>query len=505
MNFSFKKIMAAVCAVCLLAGTAGCRGGGNDKTTGTTKGTALESMAPADNTWRDAVPSGDNTAGTDVYETQTQVSDKTPAGITSTQTTTFGSSGNDMFERIIATSDGGFAAIGFFGAADGDCKDADSGWAGTKSVLVKYDKDSKIQWKEFLGGDNAGVIFNGLAELSDQSIIVVGNTNSSNLGVKADSALDALMVKYSAQGKREWTKLLGGSLNDDLYSVAATRDGGYIAGGYTESSNGDFAGLKENSRKAVLIKFDSTGAPRWKRSMAGTMYNCFENIAVTGSGDIFTVCITVSSDGDFKGIAGRGDKDTVVLKYDKNGTFKWTKTFSGSGIDELSAITCSPDGGCVIAGKYAIYAATDGSFEPYHNAGSYDAFLVKYNSDGTIGWAKPFAGFLNDEITGIAAVNGGYAAVGTSESNNRDFSGLGNKGKRDGFVLLLDELGNTKSTLSLSGARDDVPRAVSSTLDGSGIFVAGGTQSSDNTFQGLEPAAENNTFICFTSALSITY
>lgn len=504
MAITFRKLLAAVCAVCLLTGIlTGCSGG-DGNTTGSTSSSTLESMAPADNTWRDALPSNENTTETDVYETQTQVSASIPAGVTLDKTTTFGSSGNDMFERVAATADGGYAAIGFFGTANGDCEDGKKSWSGTKSMLVKYDKDGQVQWKAFLGGDNDGVIFNGLAQLADKSFIVVGYTNSSDLGVKANSVADALMLKYSAEGKLEWTKLVGGSQYDELYSVSATTDGGFVAGGTTESSDGYFAGLKANARKAVLIKFDGNGEPRWKRSMSGSMYNSFENIAVNSSGDIFAACITVSNDGDFAKIAGRGEKDTVAFKYDKNGAFKWAKSFSGSGPDELSAIACSPDGGCVIAGKYAIMAKTDGSFDPYHNAGSYDAFLVKYNSNGSIGWAKPFAGFLNDEITGITPVNGGYAAVGMSESNNRDFAGLGNKGKSDGFVLLLDELGEIKGSLPLSGALVDVPRAVTC-LDGSRIFVAGGTQSSDNTFNGLTPAASNNTFICFTAILSASF
>ena len=66
--------------------------------------------------------------------------------------------------------------------------------------------------------------------------------------------------------------------------------------------------------------------------------------------------------------------------------------------------------------------------------------MMKFNSDGTIGWAKPFAGFLDDRFTGITAVNGGYALVGATESNNRDFQAIGNLGLQDGFLLLINLL-----------------------------------------------------------------
>ena len=174
----------------------------------------------------------------------------------------------------------------------------------------------------------------------------------------------------------------------------------------------------------MLIKYDSDGSPRWKRALSGTMHNNFENIAVNSNGDIFAGCLTMSDDGDFKTLAGRGQTDSVIFKYDRSGNFKWAEPISGSGIDEMTSVAPSPDGGCVVAGRYSINIKNDGSFKTFFNAGGFDAFMMKFNSDGTIGWAKPFAGFLDDRFTGITAVNGGYALVGATESNNRDFQAI---------------------------------------------------------------------------------
>ncbi len=472
---------------------------GNDNSEGTT----LESMAPVDDAWRDALPSSGETTTQppeSTTETPTTVPSSTITGLAAGSVKSFGGSGNDMFERVIATSDGGFAAVGLFAAADGDCKDGNSSWGGTKSMLVKYDKDSQVEWKTFLGGDG-GVNFNALAQLADKGYVIACDTKSTDLGAKTDAGNEGLLVKYSASGKQEWVKIVGGSKNDLLSSIAATPDGGFIAGGKTESSDGDFSGLKADSIKAVLIKFDTSGAMRWKRSLTGSMHNSFEGVAVNKTGDVFAVCRTMSSDTDFAEIAGRGEADTVVMSFEKNGTFKWVSPFSGSGSDELTAITCAPDGGCVIAGKFNITASVDGSFAPYHNAGDFDGFIVKFNPTGSVGWVKSFAGFKADEITGITAVTGGYAAVGMSESINRDFTSLGNKGLRDGFILLINELGKTVSSLSLAGSGDDVPRAVNS-IDGTKIFVVGGTRSADLTFSGISPAASSTNFNCFAAVFS---
>ncbi|HZK38938.1 MAG TPA: hypothetical protein VFD23_02150 [Clostridia bacterium] len=440
----------------------------------------------------------------DTYEEAPPVSDKVLSGITAGTVTAFGGAGNAMFERVVATQDGGFVTSGFFSVAGGDFSGADKNWSGNKSMLVKYDKNSKVEWKAFLGGDGGGLNFRGLTQLADNSFVIAGDTNSPELGAKNEKKLDAVLIKYSAAGKREWIKTIGGSQNEYFNSIAATPDGGFVVGGKTESSDGDFEGLHADAIKAVLIKFDASGTPHWKRAIAGTKHNDFEGVAVNKDGAIFATCKTMSNDGDFEGIAGRGEADTLVFSYDKNGKFNWVRSFSGSGADELTAVACSPDGGCVIAGKYSILGKADGSFAPYHNAGEYDSFIVKYNKNGSIGWAKPFAGFKSEEITGITAVSGGYAAVGISSSDNRDFAAIGNKGGRDGFLLLINELGETVKLIGLAGTAEDVPRATASN-DGNRVFVVGGTSSPDHFFAGLTPTINKNLYNCFTADFTIQF
>lgn len=438
----------------------------------------------------------------DVYKEPETVFKNPAADITLDRLNTFGSSGNDMLASVWATPDGGYAAVGIFGTADGDCKDASRSWSSTKSMIFKVGPTGDVEWRNFLGGDDR-VKFDAVTRLAGGGYIAVGQTKASELGVKPANATVGLIVKYTEGGKQEWVKLVTGSKNEYFSAVSATPDGGFVIGGKAESSDGDFAGLKPDSIKAVLIKYTAAGDPLWKRALAGTMHSNVEGISVNKNGDIFATCITKSDDGDFAGIGGRGDFDSLVVKYDKNGNFQWINSFSGNGPDELTAVAVSPDGGCVIGGRYAIEGGrTDGSFEPYHNAGSYDAFLVKYNADGTIGWTRSIAGFKNEQVTGIAAVNGGYVVVGMTDSDNRDFAQLPPRGLQDGFAWLVNEKGDLVTVLPLAGSNEDVPRAVSS-FDGIRVHIVGGTKSADHTFKDLSPAG-GQTYIGFMATMSVS-
>ncbi len=440
---------------------------------------------------RDPLP-----ALSDVYDTSPYTQGPVLSGASLILTKAFGGCGNAMFDRVAATRDGGFIASAFFASASGDCAGANKNWEGQKVALVKYSKVGDIEWNSFLGGDGGGIKIRAITQLEDNGFILAGETASPSLGAADDRIFDAVLIKFSASGKQEWLKIVGGAKNEYFSGLASTPDGGFVAGGKTDSSDGFFEGLQENMISAFLLKFDKDGKLLWKRVLSGSKHSAFEGLAVNEAGIIFATCRTMSNDGDFKGFAGRGGADTLVLSYEKDGVFRWARSFSGSGDDELTAITTSPDGGCVIAGKYKIYQKTDGSFEPYHNAGSYDAFVVKYNKDGAINWAKPLAGFKDEEITGITRIKGGYAAVGISSSANRDFVEIGNKGGRDGFLFLLNENGEKMHLSSLSGTGEDVPRAVSS-YDGESFVVTGGTNSSDLFFAGLNPPVTKKIYNCF--------
>jgi hypothetical protein len=65
-----------------------------------------------------------------------------------------------------------------------------------------------------------------------------------------------------------------------------------------------------------------------------------------------------------------------VAKYDRSGTQQWVRQLGTSRVD--GAIGVSVDG----AGDVYVVGGTNGTFAGQSNAGSWDAFVVKYNSSG---------------------------------------------------------------------------------------------------------------------------
>ena len=197
-----------------------------------------------------------------------------------------------------------------------------------------------------------------------------------------------------------------------------------------------------------------------------------------------------NTDGDFAQFNLPGSRRMgVVSKFSSSGKRLWSQPIYETGLTNIHGITYSDDGGCVVAGQYSV-SAKEGNmytFSKIYNGGTgttYDGVIVKYKSDGSTSWITPLVGFENDYITDITRISNGYAVCGYSSSSNRDFQTLG-KGDFDAYIYTLDKYGKTENIYSLTGSSSDQARTICAS--GDLLYVAGSTNSSDGTFEGLTP------------------
>ena len=92
---------------------------------------------------------------------------------------------------------------------------------------------------------------------------------------------------------------------------------------------------------------------------------------------------------------GNVPNDLFVVKYNSSGTKQWTKQLGTSSGDRAYGVAVDSSGNVYAAGYTA--GALDGS-----NAGSYDLFVVKYNSSGTRQWTKQLGTSGDDRANGVA-------------------------------------------------------------------------------------------------------
>lgn len=356
------------------------------------------------------------------------------------------------------------------------------------SFIVKYDYNLNKKWNKIFCESDGAIKIEDVAILKDKNIIAVGYSNAAAYA-SDDSfkgTFEGIIIKLSPDGDVIWKKSFGGS-GTDLFNCVCAVGSGFAVGGSTDSRDGSFTGLPEyGTSSAIIMNFDADGDILWNRYLNGKKGGSIEGIAADADKNIFVSCLTGSVDGEFSAFDGLfgGYLDTVVLKYNYEGTYQWNHVIASSGRDEFAAIAADGEGGCLVGGNYEKIGTVmpDGTFADIHNCGKTDALVFRINSDGTQRWNKTIAGLEDDFIYDIAKVKGGYVAVGATRSSDRDFSGCGNFGATDGFAAFFTPGGKTVDILTQGGSREDSASCVS-VSDGI-VAVFGKSVSNDGYFKG---------------------
>ncbi len=271
-----------------------------------------------------------------------------------------------------------------------------------------------------------------------------------------------------------YTHLVGGSEGDDFSGAIATADGGYIVTGSTNSNDGDFSGLRGRS-DGFVIKYNASGAIQWKKTYGGTEDEGLSGIQATADGGYLVTGWTWSQDGDLT--ANKGKSDYWILKISSTGNKEWSKSYGGPEYDYSSTVLTTADGGYIITGHSN---STGGDVAGQHQAGSYDAWIIKLNGSGALQWSKAFGG-TQDDYAGdmINTADGNYLMTGITRSTDGDLSS--SAGNADGWLLKFSPSGALLWSKTYGGSMNDFFASITVTSDG-GYLINGSTNSNDGPF-----------------------
>jgi hypothetical protein len=162
-------------------------------------------------------------------------------------------------------------------------------------------------------------------------------------------------------------------------------------------------------------------------------------------------------------------------------TLGWEWAYSGNGNDfEKGSSICSDNSGNVyVTGFFSGPTITFGSITLV-NSGNWNAFIVKYDSTGTVLWAKSPTGY-HSEGKGISTDDNGNVFVTGSYWNDSisfDAITLSNSGSHDIFLAKFDAEGNVIWARCAGGQR--VEQANSVCTDGDGNVAITGFFESDS-------------------------
>ncbi len=291
----------------------------------------------------------------------------------------FGGEEDDYLSDIIVTSDGGFLLGGRSSSnAFGDKTEASRG--SSDYWVVKISSTGVKQWDKRFGGTSDDYLTT-LVATADGGYLLGGYSSSQVSGDKTQPRVgsnDYWVVKINSVGTKQWDAVYGGSSNDVLTSMKNTTDGGFILGGY---SNSPVSGSKTQASKGLndywILKASGTGTVQWDMTLGGNLNDDLYSLEQTSDGGYLVGGSSESGINGDKSIASRGAADYWILKLNSVGSKQWDVAFGGSDSDFLRTLKSTSDGGYAFFG-YS-WSGLSGD-KTQSSRGSLDYWIVKTGS-----------------------------------------------------------------------------------------------------------------------------
>ena len=361
--------------------------------------------------------------------------------------------------------------------------------------------DPTIIWSTYFGGTQDDWAYGTVVD-GGGNVYIAGTTESSSgmasggFDISLGGTHDAYLAKFNSNGVLQWATYYGGS--DEEYGTSCAVDGSnnvYLAG-YTYTSTGIGSGGHQTTygggtaSDAFLVKFNSSGTRQWATYYGGNASDIAYTCCTDASGNVFLGGTTsstanISTAGAHATVGGGGC--SFIAKFNSAGTRQWGTyygyVFASVGKNTRVNSLCTDGSGNVYAAGYTNQETViaDGGHDN-SLGGSNDAFLVKFNSNGTRQWGT-YYGYSDGSTYGNACATDGsnnvYLLATTSATRflataSSHQTAIG--GNSDAVLAKFDASGNRTWATFYGGTADDDGNALS--IDNNNnVYIAGLTKS----------------------------
>jgi hypothetical protein len=375
------------------------------------------------------------------------------------------------------------------------------------AFLVKFNSNGARLWGTYYG---ASLDDYGLSCTTDASgdVFMAGYTYSTNGTTFATTGAhqtahgglsDAFLVKFSSAGVRLWGTYYGGSATDVGRYCAVDNSGNVYLSGYSNNNTGTVIATSGSHQSSMgggfdgfLVKFNSNGTRLWGTYYGGTGDEFGHSCATDVSGNIFMAGYTASN--SIGGVAtsgshqnaNNGSYDSFLVKFNGNGARQWGTYYGGSGNEGNCYCNVDVAGNVYLTGYTTSNTGTAVATVAGHQntlGGSYDAYLVQFNSSGVRQWGTYYGGTGDEYGYGCTTdVYGNVFIVGyTTSGTGTSIATAGNYqstygGGADGYLVKFSNSGARLWGTYYGGTNGDA--VTSCIIDASGdLVVSGGTSS----------------------------
>ena len=311
--------------------------------------------------------------------------------------------------------------------------------------VLKIDINGNKVWDTRLGASTGGQTSRTIIATPDGGYLVAGGTNASTASLDVSQstrgASDYWVVKLDANGQKVWDQRYGGSADESATSLLATTDGGYLIGGSSSSGAGfDKSDANRGNNDYWVIKIDANGNKLWDKTFGGSAADNLYSMVATPDGGYLLAGSSLSSAGFEKTFSPRGGSDFWIIKIDGNGTKQWDKVYGSSGNEVCYNSISAPGGGYYLTGSTA--STTVGYEKTEASRGDIDVWVLKITETGLVKWDKTIGGTASDVASTIGTPlisrpDGGLVIGTTTRSSISGDKNENTRGEADFWIFKL--------------------------------------------------------------------
>ena len=402
----------------------------------------------------------------------------TPARTQTIQwTRQFGSADEDGASGVAVDTTGVYV-IGTVGVIIGGALPGQTSSGGMDAFVRKYDPMGNVVWTRQFGSRGTD---EAIAVAVDATgVYVAGDTNGTLPGQTSSGFTDAFVRKYKPDGNELWTRQFASTRGGVVAEgVAVDATGVYVVG----RTSGTLPGQdRAGGNDAFVRKYDGNGTELWTRQFGTSDSDQATGVAVDATG----VYVAGATERTIPGQIFARDTEVFVRKYDPSGTEQWIRQFGTLVTDWAEGVTVDATGVYVVGW-------TSGDLGR-DRAGGIDAFVRKYDANGTAQWTRQFGTTTSDRASAVAVYATGVYVAGDI---NGTLPGQDRAGGSDAFVRKYDASGNAVWTRQFGSASTDWASAVA--VDATGVYVVGLTF---GTLPGQTSAGRQDAFVVKLAATS---
>ncbi len=307
---------------------------------------------------------------------------------------------------------------------------------------------------------------------------------------------DIFVAKYDAAGVLQWAKRAGGNTPewDAGCGIGVDNAGNvYVTGAFVGTADFDGLTLTGSTRNEFfLAKYDRAGTVQWVRESTGGSSVYGTALAVDSEGNSYATgyadnSLSVTFGTTELASASLSGYSAFLVKYDNTGTVRWAQLMGGPGHTYAVKVAVDAAGNVYVRGSFSENMTIGTS--NLVSTGPDDAFIAKFNSAGTLVWARQAGGEGGDAGAdgGVVVDSAGNVYISGAFDSTINFGGgisLANVGAVregfeafDAFVAKYNSAGVPQWARRAGGTRLDIYWDVA--LDGQGNVYAAGALSSD--------------------------